>query len=61
MSNTVFYIITGVAAVVAVILFLRMGKGSSESFTRRKEDEVRRKRAALMSKRKAEAEKSLED
>jgi len=61
MTNTVFYIVTGVAALVAVILFMRMGATSSESFTKRKEDEVRRKRAALISKRKAEQGKTFEE
>ena len=54
MSNSAVYIVTGILAVLAVILYTRMGK--SQSLTQQKQDDVRRKRAALTAKRKAEAE-----
>jgi len=54
MTNTTMYILTGLMAVVALILFMR--SGSSRSLTEQKQAEVRRKRAALQAKRKAEAE-----
>jgi len=53
MNDTAVYIVTGVLAVIAVILFMRMGK--SQSLTQQKQADVRRKRAALIAKRKAEA------
>jgi len=58
MNDTAVYIVTGVLAVVALILFMRMG--SSKSLTQDKAEEVRRKRAALIAKRKAEAKASLD-
>jgi len=54
MNDTAVYIVTGVLAVVAIILFMRSGK--SPSLTQEKQAEVRRKRAALIAKRKAEAQ-----
>ena len=54
MNDTAVYIVTGVLAVVAVILFMRSGK--SQSLTQEKQADVRRKRAALIAKRKAEAQ-----
>ncbi|MEP4050860.1 MAG: hypothetical protein ABJN22_01310 [Litorimonas sp.] len=53
MSDTAVYIVTGILAVIAVFLFMRSGKSSS--FTAQKEAEVKRKRAALIAKRKKEA------
>ena len=53
MNDTAVYVVTGILAVVAIVLFMR--SGSSQSLTEQKQAEVRRKRAALMSKRKAEA------
>ena len=53
MNDTAVYVVTGILAVVAVVLFMR--SGSSRSLTEQKQAEVRRKRAALMAKRKAEA------
>ena len=53
MNDTAVFLVTAVLAVVAVILFMRMG--SSQSFTREKQAEVQRKRAALIARRKAEA------
>jgi len=53
MTDTAVYIVTGILAVIAVILFMR--SGSSRSMTEQKQAEVRRKRAALIAKRKAEA------
>ena len=53
MNDTAVYIVTGILAVVAVILFMR--SGSSRSLTEQKQAEVRRKRSALIAKRKAEA------
>ena len=53
MTNTVLYIVTGVLAVIALVLFMR--SGSSRSLTEQKQADVRRKRAALIAKRKAEA------
>ncbi len=53
MTDMTVYIVTGILAVIALILFMRMG--SSQSLTKQKEAEVRRKRAALIAKRKAEA------
>ena len=53
MNDTTVYVITGILAVVAVVLFMR--SGSSRSLTEQKQAEVRRKRAALIAKRKAEA------
>lgn len=53
MNDTAVYIVTGILAVVAVILFMR--SGSSRSLTEQKQVEVRRKRSALIAKRKAEA------
>lgn len=48
MTNNVFFIVTGILAVLAIILFMR--SGSSNSLTEQKRAEVRRKRAALRSK-----------
>lgn len=56
MNDTAVYLVTGILAVIAVILFMR--SGSSQSLTQQKQAEVRRKRAALIAKRKAEAENS---
>jgi len=53
MNDTAVYVVTGVLAIIAVILFMR--SGSSRSLTEQKQAEVRRKRAQLMAKRKAEA------
>jgi len=53
MNDTAVYIITGVLAVVVVVLFMRMGK--AQSLTEQKRADVQRKRAALIAKRKAEA------
>ena len=53
MNDTAVYVVTGILAVIAVVLFLR--SSSSQSLTEQKQIEVRRKRAALMAKRKAEA------
>ena len=53
MNDTAVYIVTGILAVIAVLLFMR--SSSSRSLTEQKQIEVRRKRAALMAKRKAEA------
>ena len=53
MNDTAVYIVTGVLAIVALVLFMR--SGSSRSLTEQKAAEVRRKRAALIAKRKAEA------
>ena len=53
MNDTAVYIVTGVLAVIAIVLFMRSGK--SQSLTQQKQAEVRRKRAALIAKRKAEA------
>lgn len=53
MNDTAVYIVTGVLAVIAVILFLRSSK--SQSLTQQKQADVRRKRNALIAKRKAEA------
>lgn len=58
MNDTAVYIVTGVLAVVAVVLFMRLG--SSPSLTAQKEAEVKRKRAALIAKRKAEARAKAE-
>ena len=54
MNDTAVYLVTGVLAVVAVILFMRSGK--TQSLTQQKQADVRRKRAALIAKRKAEAQ-----
>ena len=53
MNDTAVYIVTGILAVIAVLLFMR--SSSSRSLTEQKQIDVRRKRAALMAKRKAEA------
>ena len=53
MTDTAVYVITGVLAIAAIYLFMR--SGSSRSLTEQKQAEVKRKRAALMAKRKAEA------
>ena len=53
MNDTAVYVVTGILAVIAVVLFMR--SSSSRSLTEQKQIEVRRKRAALMAKRKAEA------
>ena len=53
MDNNTVFIVTGVLAVVAVLLFMR--SSSSRSLTEQKRIEVQRKRAALIAKRKAEA------
>ena len=53
MNDTAVYVVTGILAVVAVLLFMR--SSSSRSLTEQKQLEVRRKRAALIAKRKAEA------
>ena len=53
MNDTAVYVVTGILAIVAIVLFLKMGK--SQSLTQQKQADVRRKRAALMAKRKAEA------
>lgn len=53
MTDTAAYVITGVLAVVALVLFMRTG--SSRALSDQKRDEVRRKRAALLAKKKAEA------
>ena len=53
MNDTAVYIVTGILAVVAVVLFMRSGK--SQSLTQQKQADVRRKRTALIAKRKAEA------
>ena len=52
MNDTAVYVVTGILAVIAVVLFMR--SSSSRSLTEQKQIEVRRKRAALMAKRKAE-------
>ena len=48
MTNNVFFIVTGILAVLAIILFMR--SGSSNSLTEQKRADVRRKRAALRSR-----------
>ena len=53
MDNITVFIVTGVLAVVAVLLFMR--SSSSRSLTEQKRIEVQRKRAAIIAKRKAEA------
>ncbi len=53
MDNNTVFIVTGVLAVVAVLLFMR--SSSSRSLTEQKRIEVQRKRAAIIAKRKAEA------
>ena len=53
MDNNTVFVVTGVLAVVAVLLFMR--SSSSRSLTEQKRIEVQRKRAALIAKRKAEA------
>lgn len=53
MTDTAVYVMTGVLAVVALLMFMR--SGSSRSLTEQKQAEVKRKRAALIAKRKAEA------
>lgn len=53
MSDNVVYIVTGVLAVIALLMFMR--SGLSTSLTQDKQAEVKRKRAALIAKRKAEA------
>ena len=58
MNDTAVYIVTGVLAIVAVVLFMR--SGSSRSLTEQKAAEVRRKRAALIAKRKAEAKAAVD-
>ena len=59
MNDTAVYIITGILAIVAVILFMR--SSSSQSLTEQKRAEVQRKRAALIAKRKAEAAEAAKD
>ena len=53
MNDTAVYVVTAILGIVAVLLFMR--SSSSRSLTEQKQAEVRRKRAALMAKRKADA------
>jgi len=54
MTDIAVYIVTGVLAVVALLLFMR-SKDTSESFTEQKRNEIKRKRAALRQRTEAEA------
>jgi len=53
-SDTTLIVITGILAVIAVILFMR--SGSSNAITEQKRADIKRKRARLIAKRKAESQ-----
>jgi uncharacterized membrane protein len=59
MNDTAVYLVTGILAVVAVCLFMRTS--SSRSLTEQKQADVKRKRAALIAKRKAEAKAAADE
>jgi uncharacterized membrane protein len=59
MNDTAVYLVTGILAVVAVVLFMRTS--SSRSLTEQKQADVKRKRAALIAKRKAEAKAAADE